>query len=246
MFSSEYIYFRKNGRSFVLKLSLFNCFFHNNNFYFCITRIVILLNYEEVAYYLYLKLWEKAVIWTIMWIVANVRAFMTACPRFMTVEDTNENWWMTWNRRTCRYQRQFLTFILLPNLAKKFSADQFREECSRMCLFLQAGNICNSLKNFPRYFSNFSQLMMFISLAVCRVLIRQTMKKDERLKIPGWKKRINMVSLAVLSLANCKFSKNAQNENWPRPSWGGDHGHLLQFPSQIQFSFKFITILKAF
>ena len=135
VFSSEYIYFRKNGRSFVLKLSLFNCFFHNNNFYFCITRIVILLNYEEVAYYLYLKLWEKAVIWTIMWIVANVRAFMTACPRFMTVEDTNENWWMTWNRRTCRYQRQFLTFILLPNLAKKFSADQFREECSRMCLF---------------------------------------------------------------------------------------------------------------
>ena len=132
------------------------------------------------------------------------------------------------------------------NLAKKFSADQFREECSRMCLFLQAGNICNSLKNFPRYFSNFSQLMMFISLAVCRVLIRQTMKKDERLKIPGWKKRINMVSLAVLSLANCKFSKNAQNENWPRPSWGGDHGNLLQFPSQIQFSFKFITILKAF
>ena len=129
---------------------------------------------------------------------------------------------------------------------KSFPPISFGRNVAECAFFLQAGNICNSLKNFPRYFSNFSQLMMFISLAVCRVLIHKTMKKDERVKIPGWKKRINMVSLAVLSLANCKFSKNAQNENCPRPSWGGDHGHLLQFPSQIQFSFKFITILKAF
>ena len=106
VFSSEYIYFRKNGRSFVLKLSLFNCFFHNNNFYFCITRIVILLNYEEVAYYLYLKLWEKAVIWTIMWIVANVRAFMVARPRFMTPLKTHQWESVEDMKQTCCHQCQ--------------------------------------------------------------------------------------------------------------------------------------------
>ena len=76
------------------------------------------LNYEEVAaHYLYLKLWEKAVIWTIMWIVANVRAFMGARLRFMTFEDTNENCWMTRNGRLVAINPNFL--------GGKFSGDQF-------------------------------------------------------------------------------------------------------------------------
>ena len=141
------------------------------------------LNYEEVtAHYLYLKLWEKAVIWTIMWIVANVRAFMVARPRFMTVEDTNENWWMTWNSQTCQhYQCQFLPFFNFRAWQKVFffwSESEMGKECSARC-FLQAWNICNSSKNFSRYFSNFSQKMMFISLAVFRVLLLQTLKKSE-------------------------------------------------------------------
>ena len=50
-----------------------------------------------------------------------------------------------------------------------------RKEC-KGSLFLQAGNICNSLKNFSRYFSNFSWKMMFISLVVFTVPLQQTMK----------------------------------------------------------------------
>ena len=127
-----------------------------------------------------------------------------------------------------------------------------REEC-KGSLFLQAGNICNSLKNFSRYFSNFSWKMMFISLVVFTVPLQQTMKWKGMAKMQtnemGWQKmltmkndgekwknekgwrtmqivwdkrgsQVKMVSLAVLSLAECKFCKTApKNENWPWGAW---------------------------
>ena len=113
-----------------------------------------------------------------------------------------------------------------------------RKEC-KGSLFLQAGNICNSLKNFSRYFSNFSWKMMFISLVVFTVPLQQTMKwkgmaknannergwqKIQTIKKDGekwkglrpmqiiWDKRgsqVKMVGLTVLSLAECKFCKTA-------------------------------------
>ena len=75
---------------------------------------------------------------------------------------------------------QFLTLFNFRSWQKVFffwSESEMGKECSARC-FLQAWNICNSSKNFSRYFSNFSQKMMFISLAVFRVLLLQTLKKS--------------------------------------------------------------------
>ena len=113
-----------------------------------------------------------------------------------------------------------------------------RKEC-KGSLFLQAVNICNSLKNISRYFSNFSWKMMFISLVVFTVPLQQTMKwkgmaknannergwqkiqtiKKDGEKWKGWRpmqiiwdkrgSQVKMVGLTVLSLAECKFCKTA-------------------------------------
>ena len=143
-----------------------------------------------------------------------------------------------------------------------------RKEC-KGSLFLQAGNICNSLKNFSRYFSNFSWKMMFISLVVFTVPLQQTMKwkgmaknannergwqKIQTIKKDGekwkglrpmqiiWDKRgsqVKMVGLTVLSLAECKFLQNC-TEKWKLAARRLDPGHLLHSSSQTYSSLLFL------
>ena len=150
-----------------------------------------------------------------MWIVANVRAFMVARPRFMTALKTPMR--ISWRLAVATNNANFWPWFLL----RKFSAHQFWKECivRDVCW-----NICNSSRKLSSSPRKLSQKIIFYFQTFCFI-------EKEWWKLWDETKRINMVSwqfchLQMVILA--KLHKMACLQC--------DYGHPLKFPSQIQFN----------